>query len=72
MVNDEATLTLMLMALFDTDILDEGIIKLWYKRVDFASKFGVDSDKAKELRRLSKKFIEWLETADEEGSDEDI
>jgi hypothetical protein len=53
------------MGLFDADVLEEAAVVAWFSR---ASEAG---SAAAEVRARAKKFVEWLQEAEEEGDDEE-
>lgn len=55
---------LVLKALYDEDVVEEEHIIQWFENSDSDM---VDADAAKKSRAVSKPFIEWLQTADEES-----
>ncbi|KAJ1959971.1 eukaryotic translation initiation factor 5 [Dipsacomyces acuminosporus] len=55
-------------ALFDEDIVEEDAFLEWGKK---PSKKYVDKDTAKRIHKSAEKFIQWLEEADEEDSDDE-
>ncbi|KAM9844732.1 translation initiation factor eIF2B subunit epsilon [Aulostomus maculatus] len=61
-----ATMVKVLMSMYDLDILEEDMILRWFSR-------GVTSDKSRQLRKNQglQKFIQWLETEEEESSGEE-
>ncbi|RDB26347.1 putative eukaryotic translation initiation factor 5 [Hypsizygus marmoreus] len=59
----------ILMALYQTDILDEEVVTQWGTHV---SKKYVDKETSKRVRKASEPFLKWLEEADDdEEEDED-
>ena len=63
---------LVLKALYDEDLVEEGLIFAWFKRADAASVVGVAADAAAAVRAAVKPFVDWLEEAEsseEEDSD---
>jgi len=57
----------ILMAFYQNDILEEEVIKQWGTHV---SKKYVDKDTSKKVRKASEPFLNWLEEADSDDSDE--
>ncbi|KAH7884426.1 domain found in IF2B/IF5-domain-containing protein [Phlebopus sp. FC_14] len=58
----------ILMALYQVDVLEEGVITQWGTHV---SKKYVDKETSKKVRKASEPFLKWLEEADDGDSDED-
>ncbi|KAG6902844.1 hypothetical protein C0995_010729 [Termitomyces sp. Mi166 len=58
----------ILMALYQTDILDEEVVVQWGTHV---SKKYVDKETSKKVRKASEPFLKWLEEAEDEDDDED-
>jgi translation initiation factor 5 len=59
---------MVLKVAYDEDYLDEEIIIAWGKKI---SKRYVEKQIAKDLRKRAEAFLTWLETAEEESSEED-
>ena len=60
-------MTMMLMAFYDYDIIDEEVILEWGKKV---SKKYVSKELSEKIHEKVKPFITWLKEAEEEESDE--
>jgi len=58
----------ILMEFYQSDILEEEVIKQWGTHV---SKKYVDRDTSKKVRKASEPFLKWLDEADEDDDDED-
>ncbi|KAG0747558.1 hypothetical protein G6F57_001698 [Rhizopus arrhizus] len=58
----------ILMKLYDLDIIEDEVFLKWGEK---PSKRYVDRDISKDIKKAAKPFLEWLETAEEEDSDED-
>jgi len=58
----------ILMAFYQTDILDEEVVTQWGTHV---SKKYVDKDTSKRVRKASEPFLKWLEEAEDSDEDED-
>ncbi|ODN84430.1 hypothetical protein, variant [Cryptococcus amylolentus CBS 6039] len=58
----------VLMALYQSDILDEEVVKSWGTHV---SKKYVDKEKSKKVRKNADAFLKWLDEAEESDSDEE-
>lgn len=56
----------ILMALYQSDILEEDVIKQWGTHV---SKKYVDKETSKKVRKASEPFLKWLDEADEDEDD---
>jgi len=63
-----ASIPKILMAFYQSDILEEDVIKQWGTHV---SKKYVDKDTSKKVRKASEPFLKWLEEADSDDSDEE-
>ncbi|KIK66693.1 hypothetical protein GYMLUDRAFT_69825 [Collybiopsis luxurians FD-317 M1] len=61
------TVPKILMAFYQSDILEEEVITSWGTHV---SKKYVDKETSKKVRKASEPFLKWLEEADDEDSDE--
>lgn len=57
----------ILAAYYQEDLISNDIFKTWNK----ASKKYVDLATSKKVRKSAEKFLEWLETAEEEEEDSD-
>ena len=57
----------ILNQLYEAEVIDEEILLKWYKNPTKK----IDPDLGRALRDRSKKFIEWLQTADDEEDDEE-
>eukprot|EP01125_Pyxidicula_operculata_P003413 TRINITY_DN1417_c0_g1_i1.p1 TRINITY_DN1417_c0_g1~~TRINITY_DN1417_c0_g1_i1.p1 ORF type:complete len:414 (-),score=143.34 TRINITY_DN1417_c0_g1_i1:109-1326(-) len=57
----------ILNGFYEENVLDEAILKKWFKNP--SDKF--DAKLSKKIREVAKPFIEWLENAEEEESDDD-
>ncbi|KAK9708352.1 eukaryotic translation initiation factor 5 [Basidiobolus ranarum] len=60
--------SVILKALYDEDIIDEGIFLKWGEK---ASKKYVDKETSKSIRKKAEPFLKWLAEAEEEGSSDD-
>ncbi|KAF7795233.1 hypothetical protein EIP86_006383 [Pleurotus ostreatoroseus] len=58
----------ILMAFYQTDILDEEVIQQWGTHV---SKKYVDRETSKKVRKASEPFLKWLEEAEDSDEDDD-
>lgn len=58
----------ILMALYQNDILDEGVVTQWGTHV---SKKYVDKETSKKVRKASEPFLKWLEEADDDSEDDE-
>ncbi|EIE86456.1 hypothetical protein G6F46_009491 [Rhizopus delemar] len=58
----------ILMKLYDLDIIEDEVFLKWGEK---PSKRYVDREISKEVKKAARPFLEWLETAEEEDSDED-
>jgi len=58
----------ILMAFYQTDILEEEVIKQWGTHV---SKKYVDKDTSKKVRKASEPFLKWLDEAEDSDEDDD-
>ncbi|CAO3674200.1 unnamed protein product [Rhizopus microsporus] len=58
----------ILMKLYDLDIIEDEVFLKWGEK---PSKRYLDRDISKEVKKAAKPFLEWLETAEEEDSDEE-
>lgn len=58
----------ILMEFYQTDILEEEVIKQWGTHV---SKKYVDKETSKKVRKASEPFLKWLEEAEDSDSDEE-
>jgi translation initiation factor 5 len=63
---------LVLKAMYDADLAEEGLILAWFAKRGAGGVLGVPSAAADAVRAAAKPFVEWLEEAesDEEGSEE--
>lgn len=57
----------ILMALYQSDVLDEEVVTQWGTHV---SKKYVDKETSKKVRKASEPFLKWLEEADDESDEE--
>lgn len=64
----DGTTSKVLMVLYQADVLDEEVIRVWGTHV---SKKYVDKEKSKKVRKSADAFLKWLDEADDEDSDED-
>jgi translation initiation factor 5 len=60
--------SLILIQYYQEDLVEEEVVKAWCSK---ASKKFVDLSTSKKIRLASKKFVEWLEEAEEESSEEE-
>jgi len=60
--------SLILIQYYQEDLVEEEVVKAWCSK---ASKKYVDLSTSKKIRLASKKFVEWLEEAEEESSEEE-
>lgn len=60
--------TPILMAYWDNDLISEEVVKKWGLK---ASKKYTDLATSKKVRKAAEPFLNWLETADDDGSEED-
>ncbi|KAK7463466.1 eukaryotic translation initiation factor 5 [Stygiomarasmius scandens] len=58
----------ILMALYQTDIIEEEVVTQWGTHV---SKKYVDKDISKKVRKASEPFLKWLEEADDDDDDDE-
>ncbi|KAG6332994.1 hypothetical protein ID866_6099 [Astraeus odoratus] len=58
----------ILMALYQSDILEEEVVTQWGTHV---SKKYVDKETSKKVRKASEPFLKWLEEADDESEEDD-
>ncbi|EGN91913.1 hypothetical protein SERLA73DRAFT_191828 [Serpula lacrymans var. lacrymans S7.3] len=58
----------ILMALYQTDIIEEEVVMQWGTHV---SKKYVDKEVSKKVRKASEPFLKWLEEADDDESDDE-
>ncbi|KAI8137859.1 domain found in IF2B/IF5-domain-containing protein [Fennellomyces sp. T-0311] len=58
----------ILMKLYDTDLIEDDVFIKWGEK---PSKRYVDKEVSKEVKRAAKPFLEWVENAEEESSDEE-
>lgn len=58
----------ILMAFYQADLVTEEVLKPWGSK---ASKKYVDAATSKKVRKAAEKFLEWLENASEDESEED-
>lgn len=58
----------ILMKIYDIDIIDDEVFLKWGEK---PSKRYVDKDVSKRVKAAAKPFLEWLENAEEESSEED-
>ncbi|KAG1882157.1 domain found in IF2B/IF5-domain-containing protein [Suillus subluteus] len=56
----------ILMALYQIDVLEEGVVTQWGTHV---SKKYVDKETSKKVRKASEPFLKWLEDADDDESE---
>jgi translation initiation factor 5 len=56
------------MQYYQEDLIEEEVSKAWGAK---ASKKYVDLATSKKVRQAAKKFVEWLDEAEEESSDEE-
>ncbi|KAH9836756.1 eukaryotic translation initiation factor 5 [Rhodofomes roseus] len=63
-----AVIPKILMAFYQTDILEEEVIKQWGTHV---SKKYVDRDTSKKVRKASEPFLKWLDEAEDSDDDEE-
>jgi translation initiation factor 5 len=60
--------SVILIQMYQEDLISEEVAKQWGAK---ASKKFVDLSTSKKIRVAAKKFVEWLDEAEEESSDED-
>jgi translation initiation factor 5 len=60
----------VLKTLYDEDLVDEKIFVAWFNKSTAAGALGVGAEEAAAVRAAAKRFVDWLEEA-EEDSDED-
>ncbi|CAO3621955.1 unnamed protein product [Cunninghamella blakesleeana] len=58
----------ILMKIYDADIIEDDVFLKWGEK---PSKRYVDKDVSKEVKKAAKPFLEWVENASEEESDEE-
>ena len=58
----------ILMKLYDLDLIEDEVFLKWGEK---PSKRYVEREISKEVKKAARPFLEWLETAEEEDSDED-
>lgn len=61
-------ISLILKSLYDADVLDEEVILKWGAK---PSRKYVDKETSKEVRKKAEAFLSWLETAEDEDSEDD-
>lgn len=57
----------ILMTLYDEDIISEEVVRDWATHV---SKKYVDKETSRNIRKMARPFLKWLDEADEESEDE--
>lgn len=65
---NKKTIQKILLKFYDEDIVEEETFHTWHSK---ASKRYSNKTIAKEIREMSKDFIEWLKTAEESSSEDD-
>lgn len=65
---NKKTIQKIFLKLYDDDIVEEETFFMWHEK---ASKRYSNKTIAKEIRELSKEFIQWLKTADESTDEDD-
>jgi translation initiation factor 5 len=60
-----------LKALYDEDIIEEDMIIAWYNKPTAGKVLGIPTAAAKAVREAATKFVEWLQEADEDESEEE-
>jgi translation initiation factor 5 len=60
--------SVILIQMYQQDLISEEVAKAWGVK---ASKKFVDLSTSKKIRVAAKKFVEWLDEAEEESSDEE-
>jgi translation initiation factor 5 len=60
--------SVILIQMYQEDLISEEVAKTWGVK---ASKKFVDLSTSKKIRIAAKKFVEWLDEAEEESSDEE-
>jgi translation initiation factor 5 len=60
--------SVILIQMYQEDLITEEVAKAWGVK---ASKKFVDLSTSKKIRIAAKKFVEWLDEAEEESSDEE-
>lgn len=60
----------VLKAMYDQDIVEEDIITAWHATAGTGKALGVPQSAAEQIRKISKPFVDWLEEADSDESDE--
>jgi len=58
----------ILLKFYDEDIIEEDTFYTWHEK---ASKRFSNKTTAKEIREMSKEFIQWLRTAEESSSEDE-
>ena len=57
-------------ALYENDLLDQSTIMLWYEKGCSVVVALADASTSKKTRKNAKKFVNWLENAEEESEED--